>query len=110
MSEFSINITTENKITRDTIEAILNSAMSEKNIACKINVHQESIFCENHKEAFVGDKVRVVGKPETFFYDANIIDIEGVITKIDWDEDGHYFRIENYKFVTSPECKITLLE
>lgn len=51
---------------------------------------EDYIFCTDDKKAFVGDKVRVIGNPQRFFFDERI-DVVGVIREIDWYEDDCYF-------------------
>lgn len=112
MSEFSIEVITENKVSFEKMKSILNKALSENNITCQTYIHQESIVCEDLKEAYVGDTVRVVGKPEAYFYDGDV-DIEGVITQIGWygeDKDFRGFRINGELFLVYKGCKVTLVE
>ena len=51
---------------------------------------EDYILCEDDNKAFVGDKVRVIGKPERFFYDEKI-EVTGIIREIDWYENDDYY-------------------
>ena len=54
------------------------------------DIMEEYILCEGANKAFVGDKVKVIGKPERFFYDQKI-EVTGIIKEINWYENDDYF-------------------
>ena len=54
------------------------------------DIMEEYILSEGGNKAFVGDKVKVIGKPERFFYDQKI-EVTGIIKEINWYENDDYF-------------------
>lgn len=91
------------------LEALKNAPFQVNTISVGV---EESIRCENGKEAFVGDKVKVIGKPERFFYDEKI-EVTGTVIEIGWYEDEKYFGFiledSNRFYLTNCE-KIYLIE
>ena len=73
---------------------------------------KDYILCENNNKASVGDKIKVVGRPQRFFYDTKI-EVTGIIREIKWYEDEEYygFTLENTdKFYIENCDKIYLVD